>query len=89
MTAEERSWFVSSAQVPAGPEDVCSYWPSGDAQEKLEWDEEAPTSRVICECLGAYWGESVPQNFDNVGNAIAAFFEMCTTVKCFLLEWPV
>ncbi|GMF42977.1 unnamed protein product [Phytophthora fragariaefolia] len=43
------------------------------------------TSKYLCECWGADWGPVVPQNFNNVGNAMITFFEMSTTENWGLL----
>lgn len=37
------------------------------------------TSKMVCECWGLEWGSTVPQNFDNIGNAMGALFELSTT----------
>ncbi|GMF14725.1 unnamed protein product [Phytophthora lilii] len=46
---------------------------------------ESVTSKYVCECWGADWGPVVPQNFNNVGNAMITFFEMSTTENWSLL----
>jgi len=38
-----------------------------------------PTSRDVCLWLAADWVPTVPQNFDNVGNAMATLFELMST----------
>ena len=38
-----------------------------------------PTSRYICDCWNATWSSVIPQNFDNVGNAMLTLFEISTT----------
>ncbi|KAJ8559206.1 hypothetical protein ON010_g8243 [Phytophthora cinnamomi] len=43
------------------------------------------TSKYLCGCWGADWGPVVPQNFNNVGNAMITFFEMSTTENWGLL----
>ncbi|ETL93484.1 hypothetical protein L917_08354 [Phytophthora nicotianae] len=43
------------------------------------------TSKYVCGCWGADWGPVVPQNFNNVGNAMITFFEMSTTENWSLL----
>ncbi|KAG4062064.1 Sodium channel protein type 4 subunit alpha B [Phytophthora cactorum] len=43
------------------------------------------TSKYLCGCWGADWGPVVPQNFNNVGNAMITFFEMSTTENWSLL----
>lgn len=37
------------------------------------------TSQVVCGWLGAAWGPTIPQNFDNTVFAMATLFEMSTT----------
>ncbi|KAG1692321.1 hypothetical protein DVH05_025491 [Phytophthora capsici] len=43
------------------------------------------TSKYVCGCLGADWGSAVPENFNNVGNAMISFFEISTTENWALL----
>lgn len=33
----------------------------------------------MCECLGLDWGQTIPQQFNNVGVALLTFFEISTT----------
>lgn len=33
----------------------------------------------MCECLGLDWDQTVPQQFDNVAQALLTFFEISTT----------
>jgi len=63
LSATEFSWFrVESASCGA-----------------KTWDaEKLPTSRELCDCLGA-WVETIPQNFDNVLRGFALLFEISTT----------
>ncbi|CAM9345432.1 unnamed protein product, partial [Laminaria digitata] len=49
----------------------CSAWPASAA--------EPPTSFQVCECLGLEWGQTIPQQFDNVAVALLTFFEISTT----------
>lgn len=37
------------------------------------------TSRYICECWGGDWGPVMAENFNNVGQAMLAFYEISTT----------
>ncbi|KAF4136992.1 Ion transport protein [Phytophthora infestans] len=43
------------------------------------------TSKYICGCWGADWSPVVPQDFNNVENAMITFFEMSTTENWSLL----
>ncbi|KAK1934630.1 Sodium channel protein 1 brain [Phytophthora citrophthora] len=43
------------------------------------------TSKYVCGCWGADWGSAVPENFNNVGNAMISFFEISTTENWALL----
>jgi hypothetical protein len=47
--------------------------------EYLWYNNEIPTSKDVCLCLGGSWVPVVPQNFDNVLNGIALLFEISTT----------
>ncbi|CAN0277135.1 unnamed protein product [Pylaiella littoralis] len=95
MTDEQQSWFsplsnVSEAfsvnstggfttatacgSINAGWPDsggCCTEWPSSAA--------DVPTSLQVCECLGLDWDQTVPQQFDNVAQALLTFFEISTT----------
>ncbi len=64
LSATEFSWFhVESANCDANT-----------------WDaEKLPTSRELCDCLGAKWVEVIPQNFNNVLRGFALLFEISTT----------
>lgn len=33
----------------------------------------------MCECLGLEWDQTIPQQFDNVAQALLTFFEISTT----------
>jgi voltage-dependent calcium channel L type alpha-1D len=47
--------------------------------EYLWYNEDIPTSKEVCLCLGGAWVPVVPQNFDNVLNGITLLFEISTT----------
>ena len=44
-------------------------------------DKKIPTSRDMCDCLVQHseWGQTIPQNFDNVLKGFALLFEISTT----------
>ncbi|TMW68721.1 hypothetical protein Poli38472_006189 [Pythium oligandrum] len=42
-------------------------------------NQEDLTSRLMCELLGAQWGNTISQSFDNVLRGCQTFFEMTTT----------
>ncbi|CBJ26318.1 Voltage Gated Calcium/Sodium Channel subunit alpha [Ectocarpus siliculosus] len=95
MSADQQSWFgplsnVSAAfsmngtggfttasacgSINAGWPDsggCCTEWPSSASS--------VPTSYQLCECLGLDWDQTVPQQFDNVAQALLTFFEISTT----------
>ncbi|CAM9574083.1 unnamed protein product, partial [Ectocarpus sp. 8 AP-2014] len=95
MSADQQSWFgplsnVSAAfsmngtggfttasacgSIHAGWPDsggCCTEWPSSASS--------VPTSYQVCECLGLDWDQTVPQQFDNVAQALLTFFEISTT----------
>ena len=70
LDAGEQAWF-GVCGGGGGTYACCDQWPDDAA--------EAPTSRQVCGCLGAGWGETVPQNFDNIVVAVRTLFEMATT----------
>ena len=46
----------------------------------LEGSPEKPTSEDLCNCImDNAWGPVVPQNFDNIMNALLLLFEISTT----------
>lgn len=52
------------------------------------------TSRAVCVWLGSatselYWQRSLPQNFDNVFNALLTLFEMSTTEGWIAITWSL
>ncbi|CAM9376430.1 unnamed protein product, partial [Discosporangium mesarthrocarpum] len=56
------------------------FGPLSNVSEVFSVDASAtPTSLDICECLGLTWDTTIPQQFDNVGQALLTFFEMSTT----------
>ncbi|CAM9558144.1 unnamed protein product [Chrysoparadoxa australica] len=62
----QSGWFGDCGASPC-----CSAWPSNI--------DESPTSRQVCECLDLDWGETIPQQFNNVAQALLTFFEISTT----------
>ena len=47
-----------------------------------KWNSSAsvpPSSRIYCESMGASWGPTIPQTFDNVGNGLLTLLEISTT----------
>ena len=47
-----------------------------------KWNSSAsvpPSSRMYCESMGASWGPTIPQTFDNVGNGLLTLLEISTT----------
>lgn len=38
-----------------------------------------PANAQVCQCLGLEWDETIPQQFDNVPQALLTFFEISTT----------
>ena len=41
--------------------------------------DSLPTSKMVCEWLGASWGPVTNQNFDDILKALMCLFEMATT----------
>jgi hypothetical protein len=75
MDAAEREWF-SSAPAPAASFDAwrtCGAWPNDS--------DAAPTSREVCQCLGADWDryDGIQQSFNNIGWSLMTLFEISTT----------
>eukprot|EP00752_Nemacystus_decipiens_P011295 g10037.t1 len=95
MSVDQQSWFsplsnVSSAfsvnstggfTTASACGSINAGWPeSGGCCE--EWPSSAdgvPTSLQVCECLGLDWDQTIPQQFDNVAQALLTFFEISTT----------
>lgn len=59
----EQAWFNSTA---------AAVYQSVSASDEV-------TSKVVCVLLGAKWGKTIHQSFDNVLKGCQAFFEMTTT----------
>ncbi|CAM9381269.1 unnamed protein product [Choristocarpus tenellus] len=89
MGASDRAWFgplsnVTKAFSVGGytaadcaengwPDSApcCPFWPS--------LSSVTPTSFEVCKCLGLTWDKTIPQQFDNVIEALLTFFEISTT----------
>lgn len=62
LTSDEQMWFNSTSSLA---------YESASAAESV-------TSRVVCELLGANWGSTIPQSFDNVVRGYQTLFQMTT-----------
>lgn len=70
--------FLTSPQTWSALSGIERQWFAGTSCEGFP-EMTTITSRYVCECWGADWGETIPQNFNNVGSAMLTFFEISTT----------
>lgn len=77
--SDEQQDFLTSPQPwdSLSPELRDDWFPPGSSC--AGFPTSSLTSRYICGCWGADWGETIPQNFNNVGWAMLTFFEISTT----------
>lgn len=47
--------------------------------QKPQYSSYPRRPQQVCECLGLDWDQTVPQQFDNVAQALLTFFEISTT----------
>jgi len=82
-TATEKSWFGPESNFTLVFDGNCTAtWPSAPCCN--DWPSDVsgtnPTSKQICECLGANWDlDEINQRFDHIGWALLTFFEISTT----------